>query len=117
MIFFTFRKIFETLVSSVDIPVSLKIRAVWDDDSIIAVEYSQLAEEFRLSAVAIHCRTRNQFYQGKVNWDYIKQAQEAVTIPVIGKNAPPSLPLTKVGFYFDQKYLLRTIFPELATEQ
>lgn len=78
------RKIFETLVKSVDIPVSVKIRAGWDDDSIIAVEYSQLAEECGLSAVAIHGRTRNQFYQGKANWDYIKQAQEAVTIPVIG---------------------------------
>jgi tRNA-dihydrouridine synthase B len=78
------REIFEAVVKSVDIPVSVKIRAGWDDNSIIATEYARLAEECGLSAVAIHGRTRCQFYQGLANWDYIKEAQEAVNIPVIG---------------------------------
>lgn len=78
------KEIFQEVVPSVDIPVSVKIRAGWDDSSIIAVEYSQLAEECGLSAVAIHGRTRQQFYQGKANWDYIKIAQESVNIPVLG---------------------------------
>jgi tRNA-dihydrouridine synthase B len=78
------REIFEEVVKSVDIPVSVKIRAGWDDNSIIATEYALLAEECGLSAIAIHGRTRCQFYQGLANWDYIKEAQEAVNIPVIG---------------------------------
>lgn len=78
------KEIFQEIVPCVDIPVSVKIRAGWDDNSIIAVEYAKLAEECGLAAVAIHGRTRQQFYQGKANWDYIKQAQEAVSIPVLG---------------------------------
>jgi len=78
------QEIFETVVKSTDLPVSVKIRSGWDDNSIIAKEYSQLAENCGLSAVAIHGRTKEQLYSGKANWDYIKEAQEAVSIPVIG---------------------------------
>lgn len=76
--------IFKEVVKSVSIPVSVKIRAGWDDDSIIAEDYAKLAEDCGLSAVAIHGRTRCQFYQGLANWDYIKMAQDAVSIPVLG---------------------------------
>lgn len=78
------REIFRTVASSVDIPVTVKIRAGWDQDSIIAKEFTMLAEENGLAAVALHGRTRDQFYQGQANWDYIKEAQAAVSIPVIG---------------------------------
>ena len=78
------QEIFEEVVKSVDLPVSVKIRAGWDENSIIATEYAQLAEACGLSAVAIHGRTRTQFYQDKANWDHIKKAQEAVSIPVLG---------------------------------
>lgn len=77
-------EILRAVVKSVDIPVSVKIRAGWDDDSIIAADYAKLAEDCGLAAVAIHGRTRCQFYQGNANWDYIKQAQDAVNIPVLG---------------------------------
>lgn len=78
------KAIFEAVVKSTDLPVSVKIRAGWDDSSIIAVEYTQLAEACGLSAVAIHGRTREQLYSGKANYDYIRDAQAAVSIPVIG---------------------------------
>lgn len=78
------KEIFEATVKSVDIPVSVKIRAGWDDNSIIAKEYTQLAESCGLAAVAIHGRTRLQLYQGQANWDYIKEAQASVSIPVLG---------------------------------
>ncbi len=78
------KEIFEEMVKSVDLPISVKIRSGWDDNSIIAVEYAQLAEACGLAAIAIHGRTRVQLYQGEANWDYIKQAQDAVNIPVLG---------------------------------
>lgn len=77
-------EIFKEVVKSVSIPVSVKIRAGWDDDSIIAADYAKLAEDCGLAAVAVHGRTRCQFYQGLANWDYIKMAQDAVSIPVLG---------------------------------
>mgnify|MGYP001568375864 CR=1 FL=1 len=78
------RQIFEDMVKNIDIPITVKIRAGWDEHSIIAKEYAMLAEECGLAAIAIHGRTRCQFYQGEANWDFIKDAQEAVSIPVIG---------------------------------
>ena len=81
------KKIYEIVKSVVDnvkIPVTVKIRAGWNNDNINCVEVAKLIEKAGASAIAIHPRTREQGYTGKANWDYIKQVKDAVSIPVIG---------------------------------
>ncbi|MGM9531277.1 tRNA dihydrouridine synthase DusB [Intestinibacter sp.] len=65
-------------------PVTLKIRKGWDDQSINAVEIAKIAEQSGISAVAIHGRTREQYYSGNADWDIIKEIKDAISIPVIG---------------------------------
>ena len=65
-------------------PVTLKIRKGWDDQCINAVEIAKIAEQSGISAVAIHGRTREQYYSGKADWDIIKEIKDAISIPVIG---------------------------------
>lgn len=77
-------KIIKSVSDSVDIPVTVKIRKGWDDDSINAVEMALIAQENGASAVIIHGRTRRQMYSGKVDYDIIARVKEAVDIPVIG---------------------------------
>lgn len=65
-------------------PVTLKIRKGWDDNSVNAVEIAKIAEQAGISALAIHGRTREQYYSGKADWDIIKEIKESISIPVIG---------------------------------
>lgn len=65
-------------------PVTVKMRAGWDPSHINAPELAKAFEEIGVSAIAIHGRTRNQMYEGKVHLEYIKAIKEAVSIPVIG---------------------------------
>ncbi len=71
-------------VDAVKIPVTIKIRSGWDEKSINAPEVALLAQKAGASAVAIHARTREQFYSGFADWQIIKDVVSAVDIPVIG---------------------------------
>lgn len=76
-------EITKAVVQAVDIPVTVKIRKGWDEESVNAVEMAELAEKAGASAVTVHGRTRQQMYSGSVDFDIIAQVKKAVGIPVI----------------------------------
>lgn len=81
------QKIYEivnAVVNSVNVPVTVKIRAGWNNSTINCVEVAKLIEKAGASAIAIHPRTREQGYSGKADWSLIKAVKESVNIPVIG---------------------------------
>lgn len=72
------------VVEAVDLPVTVKIRKGWDDNHVTAPEVARELERAGVAAIAIHGRTREQFYTGRADWGIIRLVKQAVDVPVIG---------------------------------
>ena len=77
-------EIVKSVVESVNVPVTVKIRSGWDEKSINAVEVAKMIEKAGAKAIAVHARTRSQGYSGLSDWNIIKKVKQAVNIPIIG---------------------------------
>jgi len=77
-------EIFRAVRAAVRIPLTIKLRAGWDENSIVAVDVAKLAVDCGVEALAVHPRTREQGYTGRADWSLIAAVKQAVNIPVIG---------------------------------
>ena len=77
-------RILERIRAAVTIPFTIKIRAGWSEEEIVAVEVARLAESAGVEAIAVHPRTRLQGFSGRADWRIIRDVKQAVRIPVIG---------------------------------
>ncbi|MGI6119988.1 MAG: tRNA dihydrouridine synthase DusB [Desulfosporosinus sp.] len=72
------------VVHAVNVPVTAKIRLGWGDNEIVAVELAQRLENVGVQMLTVHARTREQFYAGHADWEWIRRVKKAVCIPIIG---------------------------------
>ncbi len=76
-------EIMAAVVAVVDVPVTVKMRTGWDDDSRNAPELAHIAEDLGLGMVTVHGRTRCQFYTGTADWDFIANVRDRISIPLV----------------------------------
>src|ERR1700688_1214604 len=77
-------QVLRSVRAAVSIPLTIKIRAGWDETTIVAVEVARMAEQIGIEGIAVHPRTRLQGYTGRANWNIIRDVKQAVRMPVIG---------------------------------
>ena len=94
------KEIVSSVVKAVPVPVTVKIRSGWDNNSINAVEVAKICEEAGANAITVHGRTRSQGYSGSVDLDIIKAVNENVSIPVIGNGDVISIESAKRMFEY-----------------
>lgn len=78
------KEIVETVRAAISIPLSVKFRLGWDDESRNAVEFGEMLENAGVCAVTVHGRTRQQLYSGKADWSFIAKVKKSLSIPVFG---------------------------------
>lgn len=77
-------RILSAVVKAVQLPVTLKMRTGWDTHQRNAPRLAKIAEDCGIRMVTVHGRTRNQFYEGRADWDFIGEVKQAVSIPIVG---------------------------------
>ena len=113
-------KLVETMVEGLPVPVTVKLRSGWDEQSINAIEVGRMAQEAGAAAVALHPRSRQRLYSGEADWGLVSELRKALSVPVIGSGdivEPADVDrLTEGGLYMIGRGALNNpfIFRELA---